>query len=147
MKITSPLFSDGESIPQRYTCDGEDINPPLNISGDIQPGTRSLALTVFDSDAPGKGWVHWMLWNMEPETKAIGENSVPAGAAQGMTDFGRPGYGGPCPPSGTHRYEFRLYALDAMLDIPETSTMKDLQMAMDGHVLDQAVLVGLYSRQ
>ena len=147
MEITCPLFSNEENIPQKYACDGENINPPLVISGDVPPDTKSLALVIFDPDAPGKGWVHWVLWNMDPGTRTIEESFVPAGAVEGMTDFEKPGYGGPCPPRGeTHHYQFRLYALDAFLDIPESSTMGDFDVAIGGHVLDYAVLVGIYGR-
>lgn len=146
MKIESPAFKNNEMIPSKYTCDGEDINPSLRISG-IPEEAASLVLVVDDPDAPGKTWVHWTVWNIDPKTSEISENSVPAGAVQGVTDFGVPGYGGPCPPSGTHRYFFKLYALDIVLNLNSSSKVGDIEKAMNGHILDNAELIGLYSRK
>ncbi len=144
MKIESPSFKNNEVIPSKYTCDGEDINPPLIISG-VPNNTASLVLIVDDPDAPGGTWVHWTLLNIDPKTTEIAEDSVPKGAIEAMTDFGSPGYGGPCPPSGTHRYFFKLYALDVVLSLNLSATAKDIYQAMEGHVTSSAELVGLYS--
>lgn len=146
MQISSPAFANSQPIPAKYTCDGKDINPPLQIS-DVPAGTMSLALVSDDPDAPMGTWVHWLLWNISPAVTAIPENDVPAGVSQGTTSWQKPGYGGPCPPSGTHRYFFKLYALDAILNLSATAGKKDLESAMKGHILAQAELVGLYSRQ
>lgn len=144
MKLESPAFGNMERIPSKYTCDGQDINPPLKIS-DVPENTKSLVLIVDDPDAPAGTWVHWLVWNISPNTKEIPENSVPKNAVEGITSWNRVGYGGPCPPSGTHRYFFKLYALDTILDLPST-TISELEKAMENHILDKAELVGLYSR-
>ena len=144
MKITSPAFEHEGKIPSRYTCDDADISPPLQFS-DVPEGAASLALVMDDPDAPSGTFDHWIAWNIPPSTTSIGEGKEPEGA-QGMTDFGRNGYGGPCPPGGEHRYFFRLYALDAELDLPEGTSKADLERAMEGHVLEQATLMGKYSR-
>lgn len=146
MKLTSPVFNDGGYIPVKYTCDGENVNPPLEISG-VPENAKSLALIVDDPDAPAGDWVHWTLWNIPPQTKNILENNIPAGAIEGKTDFGRPGYGGPCPPSGTHRYQFKLYALDTILDLNSYSAKKDIEREMKDHILDQIMFVGLYQKR
>src|SRR4051812_30795928 len=114
LKITSNGFASGGSIPNKYTCDGQNIHPPLHIR-DVPKAAKSLAMIVDDPDAPGQIWVHWILWNIDPKTSEIAENSVPGSAIQGTNDFGEPKYGGPCPPSGTHRYFFKVYALDTSL--------------------------------
>ncbi len=145
MIIESPSFANDERIPSKFTCDGENINPALTISG-VPEGTRSLVLIVDDPDAPGKTWVHWTLWNIDPGTTEISENSVLAGAVEGVTDFGVPGYGGPCPPSGIHRYFFKLHALDITLDIGPSSPVGNIDEAMEGHILGSTELVGLYQR-
>lgn len=146
MKIESPAFKNNQPIPKKYACDGEDINPALAFSG-VPDAAKSLVLIVDDPDAPKGTWVHWTLWNIPREIREIPEHSVPKGAFQGITDFGRPGYGGPCPPMGTHRYFFKLYALDTILMISPSSRAGDLQEAMAGHILAQAELFGLYSRE
>ena len=145
MKIESPVFQDNEMIPARYTCDGEDVSPPLMFSG-VPDGTRSLVMIVDDPDAPAGTWVHWTLWNIPPETRSITEDSVPPGAVQGITSFGKSGWGGPCPPSGRHHYYFKLYALDIEVELPPTCMAHDLHHAMEGHILCQAQLIGLYRR-
>lgn len=145
MKIQSPAFEQNQPIPAKYTCDGENISPPLVIS-EVPEGTESLVLICDDPDAPAGTWVHWTLWNIPPHTKEIPENSAPAGASEGTTSFGNTGYGGPCPPSGTHRYFFKLYALDKTLDLPPAASPEQLQEAMEGHILESAELVGLYQR-
>jgi len=146
MKIESSAFKNNENIPSKYTCDGENINPPLKIS-EIPQNTVSLALIVEDPDAPGGTWIHWTVFNINPDTKQITENSVPEGAIEGVTDFGKPGYGGPCPPSGVHRYFFKLYALDLILKLNSSASADDIKKAMEGHILGSAELVGLYSRK
>ncbi len=145
LKITSPSFKDGEMIPRKYTCQGDDVNPQLDISG-IPENTKSLVLIMDDPDAPMGTWDHWIVWNISPDTKTIAENSVPAGAVQGKNSWGRNDYGGPCPPSGTHRYFFKLYALDTTLDIPAKSKKKDVEKAMRGHIIEQAQLMGKYKK-
>lgn len=140
--ITSAAFVANQLIPARYTCEGKNINPPIDING-IPDKAHSLALIVDDPDAPGKTWVHWVVWNI-PITHHIKENSVPG--EQGLNDFKRIAWGGPCPPSGTHRYFFKVYALDALLDLTSTATKKDLEHAMNEHILAYGELVGLYKK-
>ncbi len=146
MKLSSPAFRHNNPIPASYTCDGRDINPPLAIA-DVPAGARSLALIVDDPDAPRGTWVHWVLWNIDPATSAIPEHSIPRGASEGLNDFRKQHYGGPCPPSGTHRYFFKLYALDRTLDLGPATSAKSLETAMKGHVLEQQTIIGLYSRK
>lgn len=145
MKIESPVFENNRKIPAKYTCDGANINPPFIISGTPE-NAKSLVLIVDDPDAPAGTWVHWTLWNLDPALKEIEEDSVPEGI-EGVTSFGKPGYGGPCPPSGTHRYFFKLYALDTILSISEISDKKVLEEAMKEHILASTEIVGLYSRK
>jgi len=146
MKLTSTAFPDHGAIPALYTCDGRDVNPPLLVSG-VPDGARSLALIVDDPDAPVGMWVHWVVWNIDPKTAEIKENSVPAGAIQGKNDWRRNDYGGPCPPSGAHRYFHKLYALDAILNLGPGTTKADLEKAMHGHVLAEVQLIGVYKRR
>jgi hypothetical protein len=146
MKIESPVFENQEEIPSKYTCDGQDINPPLEFS-EIPERTKSLALIMDDPDAPMGTWVHWILWNISPERREISENSLPPGAIEGKNSWGRIGYGGPCPPSGSHRYFFKLYALDTQLELSSQADKAELEKAMEGHILEKAELIGLYSRQ
>lgn len=143
MKITSPDFENNKSIPVKFTCEGDDVNPTLILEG-IPKEAKSLALIVDDPDAPGKTWVHWVVYDI-PIVGRIDENSVPG--KEGMTDFGKKGYGGPCPPSGTHRYFFKIYALDKALDLNEGIRKPDLEKAMQGHILDKAELMGLYKKR
>ena len=143
MVITSPVFKNNEMIPRKYTCDGADVNPTLNIRG-IPRKAESLVLIVDDPDAPMGTWDHWIVWNIPPEER-IEENSVPG--IEGLNDFRKHSYGGPCPPSGTHRYFFRVYALDAMLDLKPNSRKRDVERAMRGHILAQGEIVGLYRRR
>jgi hypothetical protein len=145
MKIQSPVFQNNQSIPSKYTCDGGDVNPPLEFL-EVPKEAKTLALIVDDPDAPKGDWVHWLVWDINPAINQIAENSAPEEAVEGVTDFGRAGWGGPCPPSGTHRYFFKLYALDAKLNLPSYSVKKDLLQAMNGHIINQAELVGLYQR-
>jgi hypothetical protein len=148
MQITSPAFADNTPIPDRFTCRGDDISPPLDITG-VPEGAESLVLIVDDPDAPDPAapkfvWEHWVLWNIAPGTSAIGAGTVPAGAVQGTNSWGRTRYGGPCPPIGTHRYFFKLFALDTTLALSTTSIKADVETAMQGHVLAQTELLGLY---
>jgi Raf kinase inhibitor-like YbhB/YbcL family protein len=145
ISISSPAFDNDSDIPVKYTCDGEDVNPELIFEG-VPADAASLVLIVDDPDAPGGTWVHWTVWNIDPATASIAEDSVPAGSVEGNTDFGVPGYGGPCPPSGTHRYFFKLFALDTTLDLDTASSASDIEAAMEGHVVASAELIGLYSR-
>ncbi len=142
MKITSPAFTHNAMIPQKYTCQGKDISPPLAISN-IPEGAVSLALVIDDPDAPGRTWDHWIIWNIKP-TGEIKEDSAPG--TQGKNSWGRQDYGGPCPPSGTHRYFFKLYAIDTEMDLPAGATKATLEAAMKGHILEQAELIGLYQK-
>ncbi len=151
MEIRSPAFVQGAPIPSKFTCDGADVSPPLTLSA-APAKTGSLALIVDDPDAPMGTWVHWVAWNIPAGATALRENlakqaALPDGARQGINDFGRAGYGGPCPPSGTHRYVFRLYALDTTLDLPAGTTRKNLEAGMQGHVLAKAELMGTYARR
>lgn len=145
MKLTSPVFNYRDFIPAKYTCDGDDVNPLLEISN-VPTSVKSLVLIVDDPDAPGGDWVHWTIWNIAPDTKIISENSAPTGAVQGMTDFGSNKYGGPCPPSGIHHYQFKLYALDILLSLNPSAIKKDIEKAMENHILDQTILIGLYKK-
>jgi len=149
--LTSSAFQAGEGIPSQHTCDGRDLSVPLAWSVP-PPGTKSLALINDDPDAPMGTWVHWVVYNMPPSARALQEAfpaalERPDGTRQGMTDFGRIGYGGPCPPSGTHRYVFKLYALDTVLPLKPGATKAALEEAMHGHILGQAQLVGTYRRK
>lgn len=144
MNIKS-VFQNNSSIPAKYTCDGENANPPLRISN-VPPQTKSLALIMDDPDAPAGTWVHWVMWNIGPETREIRENIVPEKAVVGVNTRGVNRYGGPCPPDREHRYFFKLYALDTILDLPNSSTKADLEKAMENHILDHAELIGLYKR-
>ena len=146
MKIASAAFANNSKIPSKYTCDGENVNPPFEFI-DIPKKAKSLALIVDDPDAPSRVWVHWVVYNINPTTTKVDENSVLQDGIEGMTDFGKPGYGGPCPPSGTHRYFFKLYALDITLDLPPNATREMLEKTMQGHIIDKAELIGLYSRE
>ena len=145
MKIISSAFEQGQSVLPQYTCDGENVNPPLSIS-DVPENAQSLVLISDDPDAPAGVWVHWIVWNIDPKTTEIAENSIPSGAVEGTTSFGKTEYGGPCPPSGEHRYFFRLYALDTKLDLDSSADKAKIEAAMQGHILEQAELMGLYSR-
>jgi Raf kinase inhibitor-like YbhB/YbcL family protein len=140
--VTSSAFENKGRIPSKYTCDGENVNPPLNIQG-IPEAAKSLVLIVDDPDAPMGTWVHWVVWNI-PVTEKIGEDSVPG--TEGVSTSGGHSYSGPCPPSGTHRYFFKVYALDTRLDIDPNSKKKDVEKAIEGHIVVKGEIVGLYSR-
>ena len=150
IKLTSEAFEDGGLIPAKYTCDGQDISPPLQWE-EVPQGTRTIALICDDPDAPMGTFVHWVLFNSQADTTQLPENVppekiLPSGTKQGFTDFGRIGYGGPCPPSGTHRYFFKIYAVDANLDLPAGADKQQLLKAMEGHTLAQGQLMGKYKR-
>lgn len=141
LTVRSPAFENNGDIPSKYTCQGEDVNPPLEIAS-IPERTVSLVLLVEDVDAPRGIFVHWVVWNIDPVNK-IEENSIPG--IEGTNDFGRYSYGGPCPPSGTHRYIFTVYALDTILGLDSNATKQDVERAMEGHILAQGDLIGIYS--
>jgi Raf kinase inhibitor-like YbhB/YbcL family protein len=152
MKIESPAFTDGERIPTQYTCEGEDISPPLSWSN-LPARTKSLALIVDDPDAPDpkapqRTWVHWVVYDIPPDAGGVPEavTELPHGAHQGRNDWGRIGYGGPCPPIGEHRYFHKLYALDAVLGELAEPTKAELERAMTGHILAEAQLIGTYQK-
>jgi len=146
MKITSLVFKNNEKIPAKYTCDGKNINPPLEIF-DIPKNAKSLTLIMDDPDAPRGTWTHWLVWNIDPAIKEIAEQNAPVDATEGTTSFGKPGYGGPCPPSGTHRYFFKLYALDVKLNLPSSTDKTVLEKTIKRHILAKEELIGLYSKQ
>ncbi len=153
--LTSMAFSAGKPIPAAYTCDGDDVSPPLSWSN-IPPQAKSLALVIEDPDAPNpmdpqRTWVHWIVYNLPPQVQALPPSvrppDLPPGAIEGTNDWRRVGYGGPCPPAGRHRYVHRLYALDTMLPALGSITRAELDLAMAGHILEQAELIGLYQRK
>jgi Raf kinase inhibitor-like YbhB/YbcL family protein len=151
IELTSAAFAPGEPIPARYTCDGDDVSPPLQWS-DPPDGTQSFALIFDDPDAPGGTWVHWVLFNLPGGTRDLPEAVPPdadlsGGGRHGNNSWKRLGYGGPCPPGGTHRYFFKLFALDTVLDLDAGASKDDLLQAMQGHVLAQTELMGTYTRQ
>lgn len=146
MRVSSPAFAQNGPIPASHTCDGGDVIPPFEIFG-VPEGAKSLALVVDDPDAPIGTWTHWTLWNVAPTVTRIEEGRVPGDAAQGATSYGEAGYRGPCPPFGTHRYFFKLYALDAVLTLPPSTDPRALLSAMEPHVIDTAGLVGTYRRK
>jgi len=146
MKIQSSAFENNGTLSSAFTCDGENVNPDLQIS-EVMENAKSLALIVNDPDAPSGDWVHWIVWNIDPKITEIKQNSTPSNGVLGQTDFGENKWNGPCPPSGIHHYNFTLYALDIMLDIPTSSKKAELLKAMEGHIVDQTVLVGMYQRK
>lgn len=154
MTLTSSAFAHGEAIPRLYTCEGKDVSPPLSWSG-VPAGTKSLALIVDDPDAPDPAaprmtWVHWVLYNIPATVQELKEGistrELPAGTLEGLNDWKRTGYGGPCPPIGRHRYFHKLYALDTVLPDLKRPTKAQLEKAMEGHVLARAELVGTYQK-
>jgi Raf kinase inhibitor-like YbhB/YbcL family protein len=145
MKITSPAFQQGGNIPPKFSCDGGNTSPPLQFSN-VPLAAKSLVLIVDDSDAPSGSFTHWAIWNISPQTTAIAEGSAPKGVP-GTNDFGRSGYGAPCPPSGAHRYNFKVFALDRQLDLPSGARRGQLDAAIKGHVLAESELMGRYSRK
>lgn len=145
MIVTSPAFHQGGDIPPKFTCDGADTSPPLQIGG-IPLDAKSLVLIADDPDAPSGVFTHWLVWNIPPQTNSVGEGSAPKGV-HGTNDFGKPGYGAPCPPSGAHRYYFRFFALDRELVLPPRAKRSQLEAAMKGHVIGQGELMGHYARK
>ena len=143
LSVESPAFEHGKLIPKKYTCDGQDINPPLTIEG-IPKEAKTLVLAVDDPDAPSGTWDHWIVWDIPASTSKIAENSVPG--KEGVNSARQQGYMGPCPPGGTHRYFFKVYALDTDLSLGASSRKKDVEKAMQGHVLAKGELMGLYRR-
>ena len=145
MRISSPDFAHGASILSQFTCDGANRSPELEISG-VPSRAKSLVLIVDDPDAPSGIFTHWLVWNISPTTRKIGAGAAPSGAEEGTNDFGGTGYSGPCPPSGTHRYFFRLSALDAVVQVAAGASRSDLETAMRGHVIGSALLMGRYAK-
>lgn len=144
LTLSSPAFRNGAVIPTKYTCKGDDISPPLEISN-IPPDTVSLVLIVHDPDAPNGDFLHWTLWNINPSQPVITEGTAPTGAVEGRTDFGKSQYGGPCPPSGTHHYEFDLYALNTKLDLSAGASRQQLERAIQTYIIARTTLTGLVS--
>jgi Raf kinase inhibitor-like YbhB/YbcL family protein len=145
MNIFSSAFANNEAIPEKYSCKGENISPPLSIS-DVPAEALSLAFILHDPDAPMPGgFTHWVLYNIPPTTTEVPENSVPEGAVQGSNSSGHAAYTGPCPPSGTHHYHFQLYALDNILDLQPGATKQAVEEAMQGHILQQSDLIGTFA--
>src|SRR4029077_21069111 len=144
MKITSSAFPEGGIIPEKFSKNGQNVNPSLRVAGS-PPEAKSLALIVDDPDAPVGLFTHWLVWNIDPKINEIAENSVTGGAIQGTNDFPKKGYGGPCPPSGTHRYYFKIFALDQTLDLKPGAKRAEVEAAMPGHVIGQGELMGRYS--
>jgi Raf kinase inhibitor-like YbhB/YbcL family protein len=145
LHITSTAFKAGGTIPEQFSCKGANYNPPLAFEG-VPDKAVSLALIVDDPDAPGGTFTHWLAWNIDAKTKQIAQSSVPSGAVQGENDFGKPGYGGPCPPSGVHRYYFRLFALDRKLDLRSGAKRAAVDRALAGHILASGTLMGRFGR-
>jgi len=146
MILTSPSFEDDAFIPKKFTCDGGNINPELHIQN-APDGAKSLALIMHDPDAPMPGgFTHWVVWNILPGATIIKQESIPPGGVEGLNSAKKEGYVGPCPPSGTHHYEFMLYALDAMLNIAGTSGKAELEVAMQKHIIAETKLTGLFKR-
>lgn len=152
MHITSTAFAEGRTISDKYTCAGSNISPPLQWAN-APAGVKSFALIADDPDAPAGTWVHWVLYNLPPAMMSLAEDlpsspELPDGSKQGVNDFGQPGYGGPCPPPGKpHRYFFKIYALDTMLNLKSGATKREVLNAMEGHVLGEGRLMGMYQRQ
>ncbi|MBI4022890.1 YbhB/YbcL family Raf kinase inhibitor-like protein [Candidatus Berkelbacteria bacterium] len=145
MKLTSPAFEQSGAIPTRYTCQGGDVSPPLAIA-DVPDGTKSLALIVDDPDAPVGLWVHWLVWNLDPTLTEIPAGTVPRGGVEGTTSAKTTGYHGPCPPDREHRYYFKVFALDTLLELPPSTAKADLEAAMEGHIVNHAELMGRYEQ-
>ena len=142
--VKSPAFKNNKPIPVKFTCDGADVNPALTIDG-VPEETKTLVLIVDDPDAPMGTFDHWVVWNIPATTRRIEENTIPG--TEGVSSYRKHAYGGPCPPYGTHRYFFKVYALDMQLDLKSDSTKRDVEKAMKGHILAEGELVGLYSRR
>jgi Raf kinase inhibitor-like YbhB/YbcL family protein len=145
IKVTSPSFQNEGSISVQYTCDGSNTIPPLNIA-DVPSNAKSLAIVVDDPDAPSGNFNHWIAWNIDPSTNTIPEGMEPKGAISGKNSAGKVGYVGPCPPAGTHRYFFKVFALDDKISLDENANETDLNQAMNGHIIGQGELMGKYAR-
>ncbi len=145
MKVFTSAFKNNEKIPAKFTCDGEDINPEIFIE-DVSKEARSLVLIVDDPDSPSGNWSHCVIWNIDPKISLIKQGELPAGSNSGVNDFGKRGYGGPCPSRGEHRYFFKIFALSEKLFIPDGSTKNDVESAMKDLILEKSEFVGLYSR-
>ena len=146
MKVTSSSFQEGGIIPEKFSKNGQNVSPELKIE-DAPAEAKCLVLIADDPDAPVGLFTHWLVWNIDPKTTQISEGSAPSGAVQGKNDFGEMGYGGPQPPSGTHRYYFKVFALDRTLDLKPGAKRRDLDAAMKGHVIAQGQLMGRYSKR
>jgi hypothetical protein len=146
MKISSSVFENNKRIPSKYTCDGDDLSPALAIE-DVPTEAKSLALIMEDPDSPGKTWIHWVVWNINPEISQIKESNLPPGALQGETSDGDAKYHGPCPSQGEHRYFFKLFALDKKIDLTAGAKKEELEKEMEGHIIASAEIMGRYSRQ
>lgn len=146
MRLTSIAFENNQNIPVRYTCDGKNISPPLQIS-EVSNQAKSLVLIVDDPDSPSGSFTHWVLWNIDPSVSIIEEGKIPEGSLQGVNDFRERSYGGPCPTTGMHHYHFRLYALSEKVNIDSHSTKEDVENEISSFVFDKAELIGLYQRE
>lgn len=146
MKISSPVFHEGEKIPRKYSCEGPNISPPLNFE-DVPAEAKSLVLMVEDPDAQARPWVHWLVFNIPPDAGGFPEGDVSEGSTQGLCNGNTFGYEGPCPPENEHSYLFKLYALDIRLDIPDASDRKRVLREMNGHVIAESVLTGKYQKE
>jgi Raf kinase inhibitor-like YbhB/YbcL family protein len=146
ISITSPFFHAGGDIPAKFTCNGTNVSPELQISS-VPNEAKSVVLIVDDPDAPRGLFTHWIVWNIDPKTTRVAENSAPTAGVQGTSDFGKRNYGGPCPPSGTHRYFFKIFALDTKLELKPSARRAELDAAMRGHVLAQGELMARYSHK
>ena len=145
IKVTSSAFQEGGNIPSKFTCDVSDTSPPLQIAG-IPSNAKTLVLIADDPDAPSGLFTHWLVWNIPPQTSSIAEGSAPKGV-HGANDFGKSGYGSPCPPSGTHRYSFKIFALDSALELRSGAKRSQVDAAMKGHVIAQGELIGRYAKK
>ncbi len=143
MKLTSPKFTNNQKLPEKYTCNGEGISPPLEIH-EVPEGTQSLVLALRDPDAPNATFIHWLIWNISPKTESILENNVPTEAIEGQNSAGQNHYFNPCPTSGQHRYIFNLYALDTTLTLPSEATADELEQIVQRHILGETTLTGIY---
>ena len=146
MQLTSSAFVHNGTIPRSYTCQGLNVSPPL-LFGAVPSSTKSIAFIMDDPDAPQGTWTHWLWWNAQPSLQTLPQNTLPLEAVQGTTSAGSVGYHGPCPPAGTHRYVFHAYALDTLLTLSSSTTAPLLRSAMQGHILAQGQLIGLYSQR
>ena len=145
MKIKSQTFKYSEAIPERYTCDGENVNPEIEIIS-VPENTKSLVLIFDDPDAPGGVFTHWLVWNINPNTEIVKKDSVPDGAVVGKNSAGENAYMGPCPPTGTHAYLFKLYAVDVLLPHDQNLTKKEVRKMIEGHIIEKTLLRGFYER-